>query len=109
MAMFRLAYFPGFPAATLRRWPSVARGGLQRRRSLKQHRRLAFPGEAPQFHLSRVVSGQARSVSGVPDHDVEHECRQGQVEANSPAGSGFTKSAGVQFGLELVALSRLDD
>jgi len=24
---------------------------------LKQHRRLAFPGEAPQFQLGRVVSG----------------------------------------------------
>jgi hypothetical protein len=24
---------------------------------LTQHRRLAFPGEAPQFHLGRVVSG----------------------------------------------------
>jgi hypothetical protein len=29
---------------------------------LKQHRRLALPGKAPQFHLGRVVSGQARSA-----------------------------------------------
>jgi hypothetical protein len=101
--------FPAFPpphsGGGLRLHEEASNGGAR----LKQQRRLAFPGEAPQFHLSRVVSGQARSVSGLPDHDVEHECRQGQVEANSPAGSGFTKSAGVQFGLELVALSRLGD
>jgi len=54
-------------------------GAHDRGTALQQHLGAAFPRKDLQFFLGQVTGCHSRRAGRVPDHQVDHQCSQGQV------------------------------
>ncbi len=57
--------------------------------------RAALRGEGLQFFLGQVIGCNLRSVPGMPEHEVEHQRRQGQGNAEQDGGNALGRTGDV--------------